>query len=281
MVPAVRVRSAIICAMERVFDRHVTAADVQRVAGDGRVPERDEVAVEEPLEIRVDGEPLAVTMRTPGEDEPLAAGFLAGEGLIAGPQDVVSVGPSADLAANVVDVHTRAGLRRDDVAGERRFHLTSSCGVCGKAALEAVRVDAPPPPPSLRVPAELIRRAPEELRGRQSSFDRTGGLHATALFDPRGELLAIAEDVGRHNAMDKAIGALLLGGRFPLPGVLACVSGRASFELVQKAALATLAGIVAVGAPSSLAVSLAREREMVLCGFARDGAFNIYSGAVS
>ena len=266
--------------MERVFDRHVAGADVERVAGRERSAVRDELAVEEPLEIRVDGVPLAVTMRTPGEDEALAAGFLAGEGLIAGADDVVSAGPPEDLAANVVDVRTRSGLRRDPL-GERSFHLTSSCGVCGKAALEAVRVDAPPPPPPTRVDPELVRRAPAELRERQRAFDRTGGLHATALFDPDGELLAIHEDVGRHNAMDKAIGELLLSGRYPLPGVLACVSGRASFELVQKAALATLAGIVAVGAPSSLAVALARERGMLLCGFARAGSFNVYTGAGS
>ena len=266
--------------MDRVFSRHVAPADIDRVEGGASSAHRDELAVEEPLEIRVDGAALAVTMRTPGEDEPLAVGFLAGEGLIASPTDVLSAGPPDDLAANVVDVRTCSGLRRDP-GDERRFHLTSSCGVCGKAALEAVRVDAPPPPPPLAVPVELVRRAPEELRGTQRSFDRTGGLHATALFGSDGELLATAEDVGRHNAMDKAIGELLLSGRYPLPGVLACVSGRASFELVQKAALATLAGIVAVGAPSSLAVSLARERGMVLCGFARDGAFNVYSGAVS
>jgi FdhD protein len=266
--------------MERTFDRHVAAADVERVATGEREPARDELAVEEPLEIRVDGTPLAVTMRTPGEDEVLAAGFLAGEGLIAAPDDVVSVGPPEDLAANVVDVRTRDGLRRDP-SGERSFHLTSSCGVCGKAALEAVRVDAPPPPPPQPVAAGLVERAPKELRERQRAFDRTGGLHATALFEAGGELLSIHEDVGRHNAMDKAVGELLLAGRYPLPGVLACVSGRASFELVQKAALATLAGIVAVGAPSTLAVALARERGMVLCGFAREGAFNVYSGAVS
>jgi FdhD protein len=263
-------------AVERVFDRHVSAVDVERAG----VAARDEVAVEEPLEIRVDGAPLAVTMRTPGEDEALAAGFLAGEGLIAAPADVVEAGPAADLAANVVEVRTRAGLRRDP-AGERRFHLTSSCGVCGKAALEAVRIEAPPPPPPAAVDPALVARAPAELRARQRSFDRTGGLHATALFDAGGELLAVHEDVGRHNAMDKAIGELLLAGRYPLPGVLACVSGRASFELVQKAALAALAGIVAVGAPSSLAVALARERGMLLCGFARDGSYNVYSGVGS
>jgi FdhD protein len=275
MVPALCAGSAIIPEMERVFDRHVTSVELEGGAG-GRV--RDEVAVEEPLEIRVDGVPLAVTMRTPGEDEALAAGFLAGEGLIAAAADVVSAGPAEDLAANVVDVRTRAGLRRDP-SGERRFHLTSSCGVCGKAALESVRVEAPEPPPPVSIDAAVVRGAPAELRARQRSFERTGGLHATALFDAGGELLAVHEDVGRHNAMDKAVGELLLAGRFPLPGVIACVSGRASFELVQKAALASLAGVVAVGAPSSLAVSLARERGMLLCGFARGQSFNVYSGA--
>jgi FdhD protein len=260
--------------MERVFDRHVAAVDVEREGAAGR----DEVAVEEPLEIRVDGDPIAVTMRTPGEDEALAVGFLAGEGLIAGPEDVLAAGPAEDLAANVVEVRTRAGLRRDP-RGERSFHLTSSCGVCGKAALESVRLEAPDPPPPTAIDPELVRPMPEELRRRQSAFERTGGLHATALFDAVGELLAVHEDVGRHNAMDKAIGALLLAGRYPLPGVIACLSGRSSFELVQKAALAGLAGIVAVGAPSSLAVALAREREMLLCGFARGGSFNVYSGS--
>jgi FdhD protein len=263
--------------VERKFDRHVRAVEVVRRNGAAPVSQRDEVAVEEPLEIRVDGAPLAVTMRTPGEDEALAAGFLAGEGLIAGPGDLLAVGPSVDLAANVVEVRTRAGLRRDPAA-ERSFHLTSSCGVCGKAALESVRIAVPDPPAPVVVDRELVRRAPEELRARQRSFDRTGGLHATALFDAGGELIAIREDVGRHNAMDKAIGELLLSGRFPLPGVLACLSGRSSFELVQKAALAGLAGIVSVGAPSSLAVELARDRDMLLCGFARGGAYNVYSG---
>jgi FdhD protein len=263
----------------------VTATDIERVRDAERERARDELAVEEPLEIRVDGEPLAVTMRTPGEDEALAAGFLAGEALIAGPEDLMDVGPTDDLAANVVDVRTRAGLRRDPSA-ERRFYLSSSCGVCGKAALEFVRQEAPPSEPGPPIERDLVLRAPAEARRLQRAFERTGGLHATALFAPGtpqggtgGELLAIHEDVGRHNAMDKAIGELLLGGRFPLPGVLACVSGRASFELVQKASVAGLAGMVAVGAPSSLAVELARDRRMLLCGFVRDGSFNVYSGA--
>ena len=269
--------------MGATFDRHVASVWIERVLADGNAERmRDELAVEEPLEIRVDGSPLAVTMRTPGDDEELAAGFLAGEGLIGGPADVQEVGPSADLAANVVEVRTKNGLRRDPSA-ERRFYLSSSCGVCGKGALEFVRQEIPAnradsktPPP---LEPQVVLAAPEEARRRQRAFERTGGLHATALFEPSGELIELREDVGRHNAMDKAIGAQLLAGRFPLTGVYACVSGRASFELVQKAGLAGLSGIVAVGAPSSLAVDLSRELGMLLCGFVRDGSFNVYAGS--
>jgi FdhD protein len=265
--------------MPAAVDAHVARTWIERVRGDGRERLEDEVAIEEPLEIRVDGEPLAVTMRTPGEDDELAVGFLAGEGLISGPDDVESVGPTADFAANTVDVRTRAGLRRDP-SGERRFHLTSSCGICGKGALEFVRIETGPPPSPARVTADLVTSAPERARAEQATFERTGALHATGLFALDGELVVVREDVGRHNAMDKAIGSQLLGGRFPLPDVVACLSGRASFELVQKAALAGLAGVVAVGAPSSLAVDLARERGMLLCGFVRGSAFNVYSGTV-
>jgi FdhD protein len=225
----------------------------------------------------VDGEPLAVTMRTPGEDEELAAGFLAGEGLIAAPGDVASIGLPADLAGNTVDVRTTNGLRRDP--GARSFYTTSSCGVCGKGALESIRVEAGDPPAPVSIGRDFVAAAPRLARSEQQAFARTGGLHATGLFED-GNLIALREDVGRHNAMDKAIGSQLLAGRYPLPGVVACLSGRASFELVQKAALAQLAGIVAVGAPSSLAVDLARERGMLLCGFVRGDSFNVYSGTL-
>src|SRR5215208_3191487 len=264
--------------MARTFDRHVGEALIERVSAAGRSHDHDELAVEEPLEIRVDGAPLAVTMRTPGEDEELAVGFLAGEGLIGAPDDVVGAGPSDDLAANVVEVRTRAGLRRDP-AGERNFYLSSSCGVCGKGALEHVHQVAPASEPGPALAAEVVLAAPDAARAAQSAFERTGGLHATGLFAPDGELIVLREDVGRHNAMDKAIGSRLLAGEFPLPGVFACLSGRASFELVQKASLAGLAGVVAVGAPSTLAVDLARERGMLLCGFVRDGTFNLYAGS--
>jgi FdhD protein len=273
--------------MPAAVDPHIARTWIERVRGDAREHLNDEVAIEEPLEIRVDGEALAVTMRTPGEDEDLAAGFLAGEGLISAPGDIESVGPTADFVANVVDVRTRAGLRRD-ASAERRFYLTSSCGVCGKGALEFVRValdqgsrsDLGTPTGPDPTPTE-VTSAPARARAEQTAFDRTGGLHATALFEIGGDLLVVREDVGRHNAMDKAIGSQLLSGRYPLPGVVACVSGRASFELIQKAALAGLTGVIAIGAPSSLAVELARERGMLLCGFVRGDSFNVYSGTVA
>jgi len=242
---------------------HGSRATVER---DGAL---DEVAVEEPLEIRVDGEPLAVTMRTPGHDEELAAGFLWGEGLLDGPP---RVGPSADLAANVVEV---AGpLAREP--GRRRFYTTSSCGVCGKGALEEVAVAAPPAASGPVIARALLAALPERLR--QPDFARTGGMHATGLFDVAGELLCVREDVGRHNAMDKVIGRMLLDGALPLHDRVLCVSGRLSFELVQKAAMAGAPILVGVGAPTSLAVSLAGEQGMTLAGFARGDRVNVYAG---
>ena len=264
--------------MPVTVDPHVAVCSIERLPA-GRPPESldDEVAVEEPLEIRVDGEPLAVTMRTPGHDEELAVGFLAGEGLIGGPGDVAGVGPAEELEANVVDLRTTHGMRRDP--GKRSFHLTSSCGICGKGALEDVRLTAPEPAAERSAVAQrLVLSAPDELRAGQQAFGRTGGLHATGIFDAEGRPLALHEDVGRHNAMDKAIGALVLEGRHPPSGAFACLSGRAGFELVQKAAMADLAGVVAVGAPTSLAVDLARERGMLLCGFVRQDSFNVYAG---
>jgi FdhD protein len=240
---------------------------LQSVTHDGR---RDEVAVEEPLEIRIDGEPLAVTMRTPGHDEELALGFLYGEGLIDEPRHA---GPTGDLANNVIDV--TGPLNRDPAA--RRFYTTSSCGVCGKGALEEVAVHAAPVPPGPTVTKTLLAGLPDLLR--QPAFERTGGLHATGLFTPHGQLLIAREDVGRHNAMDKVIGRALLDGRLPLDGLILCVSGRLAFELVQKAAVAGAPILVGVGAPTSLAISLAADRGMTLAGFARGGTVNVYTGA--
>jgi FdhD protein len=231
--------------------------------------ERDAVAIEEPLEIRVDGQPLSVTMRTPGHDEELALGFLFGEGLIDGPQPA---GLTEDFAVNTIEV---AGpLLRDP--GERNFYTTSSCGVCGKGALEEVGVTSAPLGPGPVVERELLVGLPERLE--QPTFELTGGVHATGLFDTKGALLLAREDVGRHNAMDKVIGRALLEGLVPLADKILCVSGRLSFELVQKAAVAGAPILVGVGAPSTLAIDLADDRNMTLCGFTRRGRTNVYTG---
>jgi FdhD protein len=230
----------------------------------------DRVAIEDPLEIRVRGEALAVTMRTPGHDEELALGFLYGEGLIGAP---APAGPPRDLAANIVDVDAQLSFD----PGRRRFYTTSSCGVCGKGALEEIAVHAPALPRGPQVPRALLADLPERLR--QPAFDATGGLHATGLFDAGGTLLHAREDVGRHNAMDKVVGRALLDGLLPLHERLLCVSGRLSFELVQKAAVAGAPVLVGVGAPTSLAVELAADRGMTLGGFARRGSVNVYTGA--
>jgi FdhD protein len=236
-----------------------------RVEHDGQI---DAVAVEEPLEIRVGGEPLAVTMRTPGNDEELALGFLHGEGLISGPREA---GPTEDFAANIVEV--AGALERDP--GARRFYTTSSCGVCGKGALEEIAVMSPELPPGPVVPRSLVAALPDGLV--QPTFERTGGLHAAGLFSADGALLFSREDVGRHNALDKVIGRALLDGLVPVGERILCVSGRLSFELVQKAAVAGAPMLVGVSAPSSLAVSLAEDRGMTLCGFARGGRVNVYT----
>jgi FdhD protein len=234
------------------------------------VTEPDELAVEEPLEIRVDGRPIAVTMRTPGHDEELAIGFLRSEGIAA-----VSAHSTADLAANTIEVDVEGDFDLERL--ERNFYTSSSCGVCGKGALEAVAVEAARVESDLRVPAALVSGLPERLREAQPAFAVTGGLHATGLFGADGGLLCVREDVGRHNAMDKIVGRAFLEGLLPLADRLLCVSGRLSFELVQKAAVAGCPVLAAVGAPSTLAVELARDRGVTLCGFVRGGRLNVYS----
>jgi FdhD protein len=229
----------------------------------------DTLAVEEPLEIRVGGRPIAVTMRTPGHDEELALGFCLSEGIPAR-----SARLPDDLAVNTVEVD--AG-DFDAATLARNFYTSSSCGVCGKGALEAVAVDAGRVTAELSVSFDLVAALPERLRAGQAAFAATGGLHATGLFDGDGELLCLREDVGRHNAMDKVIGWAHPSGWLPLSNCVLCVSGRLSFELVQKAAVAGCPVLVAVGAPSTLAVELARDRGITLCGFVRDGRANVYS----
>jgi FdhD protein len=243
------------------------AVDVVRLPA-GRT-ERDRVAVEEPLEIRIGGRPVAVTMRTPGHDEELALGFCLSEGL-----RPASARVPDDLAANTVDVDA-PGF--DAARLQRSFFTSSSCGVCGKGALEAVAVEAPRVESELRVPLAVVAALPDRLREAQAAFAVTGGLHATGLFSGAGELLCAREDVGRHNAMDKVVGWAFTRGLLPLADSILCVSGRLSFELVQKAAVAGCPVLVAVGAPSSLAVELAADRGVTLCGFVRGGSANVYT----
>jgi len=246
---------------------HTTArVRVTRVPGG---EEGDVVAVEEPLELRLGGEPVAVTMRTPGHDEELALGFAFSEGL-----RPTAARVPGDLAANTVELEAPdADLGRL----RRNFYTSSSCGVCGKGALEAIAVEAPRVESRLEVSAALVTDLPARLRAGQAAFAATGGLHATGLFSGQGELLCLREDVGRHNALDKVVGWAFLAGMLPLSGSILCVSGRLSFELVQKAAVAGCPVLVAVGAPSSLAVELAADRGLTLCGFVRAGSLNVYT----
>jgi FdhD protein len=268
-------------------EQAVEGVQVCRVSDSAAVMQPDVLAVEEPLEIRLGYDAggrrahsaVSVTMRTPGNDVELAVGFLFTEGIVARP-DQVADSHGCDRA-NVVRVDLRPGTPVDLARLERHFYTSSSCGVCGKASLEAVRVATAHRAVEGRpvVEARVIRRLPEVLRAAQTVFNRTGGLHASALFDARGELLSLREDVGRHNALDKLIGAEFLAGRTPLVDNVLLVSGRASFELVQKAAVAGIPILAAVGAPSSLAVRLAQEHGLTLIGFVRDKHFNIYTGA--
>lgn len=266
--------------MGRITDRrrvlHVNAG-----SGSARP---DTLVVEEPLEIRVGGRPLAVTMRTPGSDFDLALGFLVTEGVVTQPAEVTATryctGTRPDAQYNTVDVVLAPGVAPPDPSIERAFYTTSSCGICGKASLDAVRTTAPWPVTGddTVADASLISQMPERLRAGQSVFDRTGGLHAAGLFTSDGRLLCLREDVGRHNAVDKVIGWALREDRLPLRGCILQVSGRASFELTQKALMAGIATLSAVSAPSSLAVDLAAEAGMTLVGFVRGDSMNIYTG---
>ncbi|MFI8067402.1 formate dehydrogenase accessory sulfurtransferase FdhD [Streptomyces sp. NPDC086033] len=255
---------------------------------DGAISSRpDTLVTEEPLEIRLNGKPLAITMRTPGDDFALAAGFLVSEGVLAQHDDLQNIvycaGATADgtNTYNVVDVKTAPGLPIPDITLERNVYTTSSCGLCGKASLDAVRTTTRWPindTPPLRIDPDLLTSLPDRLRAAQRVFDRTGGLHAAALFTEHGELLDIREDVGRHNAVDKLIGRALQNANLPLSRVILLVSGRASFELAQKAVMAGIPVLAAVSAPSSLAVDLATETGLTLVGFLRGPSMNVYAG---
>ncbi|MEH0936852.1 formate dehydrogenase accessory sulfurtransferase FdhD [Micromonospora psammae] len=277
--------------MGRATDRRgVLRIDLDAV-DEGRAPVRrpDTLSVEEPFEIRVGRagpgrrRPLAVTMRTPGDDIDLAIGFLLTEGLIRSTGDVLTAqlcaGAETPNTYNVVDVVLAPDVPEPTTDPSRNFYTTSSCGVCGKASIDAIRTRSPYPVAgdALTVRADVLTALPDRLRSGQRAFDRTGGLHAAGLFTPDGELVVLREDVGRHNAVDKVVGWAVREGRLPLTGHVLLVSGRASFELTQKAWMAGVPLLAAVSAPSSLAVDLADEAGMTLVGFLRGRAMNVYA----
>ncbi|MCY4436056.1 MAG: formate dehydrogenase accessory sulfurtransferase FdhD [Chloroflexi bacterium] len=257
--------------------------EVTRVSTAGVATSPDVLAREEPLEIRVNGQSIAVTMRTPGNDEELAAGFLWTERLIAHPAALLSVGhcpgKTEEERDNIVLAYVNGVGDLIEAGWQRNFSATSSCGICGKASIDAVRQAAEPIRSDIRVTAEVLHGLPAALRSAQDTFDRTGGLHAAGLFNAKGELVLLREDVGRHNAVDKMIGAALFRKMLPLEDHIVLVSGRAGFEIVQKCLLASVPVVAAVGAPSSLAVELAAASGMTLIGFLRDSSMNAYTGA--
>jgi FdhD protein len=247
---------------------------------DGTAPQRrtDELALEEPLELQIDTRPVSVTMRTPGHDHELATGFLLAEGLIRTRKDIHRIAPHPrNPSGNVINVFLAPHVKVDFSQLTRHVFASSSCGLCGKATIQAVHRHFKPVKARHTVPAQLLLRLPEQLRQAQPTFDRTGGLHAAAIFDLRGQLLALREDVGRHNAVDKVLGFALLRGLLPLARHILMVSGRASFEIVQKALAARIPFVAAVSAPSSLAVQFARESGQTLIGFLREGRMNVYA----
>ena len=245
----------------------------------------DALAAEEPLELRVGGNALTVTMRTPGHDVELAHGFLLSEGVIGGLEDISvarfceGTGPDGLNTYNVLDLTLADGVAPPDPSVERNFYTTSSCGVCGKAALDAVKLKTnhSPAADASTVDVDVLSALPDELRKRQKVFASTGGLHAAGLFTTTGEALVVREDVGRHNAVDKVLGWAVLANRVPLTGTVLMVSGRASFELVQKATMAGIPILSAVSAPSSLAADLAEEQGLTLVGFLRGDSMNVYT----
>ena len=249
---------------------------VVHVSPDGAANHADVAATEEPMEVRVNGEPFAVTMRTPGADRELAAGFLFSERVIGSAADIDSIERHSQ-ARNVLDVRIDAACARDLTDVRRRVVTNSSCGICGRVTIESLRVDAPMIRADWTVPAAIVTALPDALRAAQDVFTETGGLHAAGLFDSDGRLETMAEDVGRHNAVDKVVGRMLMQGRLPLDRSILLVTGRTSYEIVQKAVLAGIPIVGAVSAPSSLAVELAEDAGITLLGFVRGTTFNVYS----
>lgn len=265
----------------------IAAVSITRISATSDEAVEDVVVVEEPLEIaaawRLGGEPrektVSITMRTPGDDFDLAAGFLFTEGLIADPADIESVRHWG--SPNKVRVALTAHARIDTSKLDRHFYTTSSCGVCGKTSVDALRVAARPLAQCEPIARDVVATLPEALRNAQTAFEQTGGVHGAALFDANGTLLRVREDIGRHNAVDKVIGSFLREAILPPAGSILMVSSRGSFEIVQKAIVAGIGAVAFIGGPSSLAVELARELGVTLLGFVRDGRFNVYAGAVA
>lgn len=257
---------------------HYTTRRVERVGADGTESVEDQVAAEAPMEIRIGPTPIAVLMRTPGDDVELATGFALTEGIAIHPHElagVTRIGEEPEDARYVLEF--AAGVTVDPERFKRNLYATSSCGVCGKASIDAVRIAAAAPAPGPHIDGASIDAYAAALRGAQPGFDATGGLHAAALLLPDGTLVAVREDIGRHNAVDKVVGHLVRRGAVPANAVVLCVSGRAGFEIVQKAAVAGIPIVVAVSAPSSLAVELADRCHITLAAFVRDSSCNIYT----
>jgi FdhD protein len=280
---------------ERLGSCHVTMSDAHSSQilkweqGCLPRPEADELALEEPMEIRVELRPISVTMRTPGHDDELTAGFLLTEGLVKGPDDILRIEPIPQrgslvqlagrngAASNVVNVHLSPGVTVDFKRLTRHVFASTSCGLCGKATIEAVHQQFPPVSSTVEIDAEVLLRLPRKLSSGQERFNRTGGLHGAGIFDARGEVVVLREDVGRHNAVDKVLGYALLKGMLPLSEHILLVSGRASFEIMQKALAGEIPVVAAVSAPSQLAVQFAQESEQTLVGFLRGRRMNVYS----
>jgi FdhD protein len=268
-------------------DQQTTAVQMTRVRGEEQEQRHDLVAVEEPLEIRIawraeDGpreKNISVTMRTPGDDYDLAAGFLFTEGLLRSPEEIESIRHWG--SPNVIRVALAPGSKPDTAKLDRHFYTTSSCGVCGKTSIEALRTLAAPLPHSEPIAAQVIRTLPAVLEQAQTAFQATGSLHGAALVDRAGTLLTAREDVGRHNAADKVIGSLFRTNALPAPGTILILSSRASFEIIQKAVMAGIPTVTTVGGPTSLAIELARDVGITLIGFLRDARFNVYTGTVA
>lgn len=272
-------------------NKSVRQIDIIKVKGEESFPYTDDIAVEEPLEIRIsygkdqkESKNISVTMRTPGNDAELAAGFLFTEGIISGYHQVKNIDhPQAECSRNrenIIEVELVSDFIPQLKNADRNFYTTSSCGVCGKGSIESIKTVSTfqnMDREQLAITLETLYRLSENLQSFQSNFSTTGGIHASGIFDYKGNLLALREDVGRHNALDKLIGHTLFTGQLPLKDSILLLSGRASFELIQKAAMAGISIVAAIGAPSSLAVDLAKEFDMTLLGFLRDNRFNIYN----